>query len=76
MNQELSRHTHGGWAVTMEKVLCWVAMAVSGLMLILFILDVAIKFPFGQTSVVVDILGVIACGVVGYLSWDAMKDLK
>jgi uncharacterized membrane protein len=60
----------------MEKVLCWVAMAVSGLMLILFILDVAIKFPFGQTSVVVDILGVIACGVVGYLSWDAMKDLK
>ncbi len=76
-NQDLSRHSHGGWAVKMEKWLCWGAMAVSGLMLVLFILDITpLKFPFGRTNIFIDLLGVIACGVVGYLGWDALKDLK
>ena len=61
----------------MEKWLCWAAMAVSGLMLMLFVLDLTpLKFPFGQTAPFIDILGIIACGVVGYLGWDAFKDLK
>lgn len=75
-NQELIRHSHGGWAVTMEKVLCWIAMGVSGLMLILFLVDLIVGFPFGRTSAAVDVLGVLACGIVGYLSWDAFRDLK
>lgn len=61
----------------MEKWLCWVAMGIAGVLLVLFILDVVTKsIPFGGLSTVVDILGAIACALVGYLSWDAYSDLR
>jgi hypothetical protein len=60
----------------MEKWLCWIALTVSGLMLVLFVLDITLKIPFARTNVAIDVLGVLACAIVGYLSWDAMRDLK
>jgi hypothetical protein len=61
----------------MEKWLCWIAMAVSGGMLVLFATDLSpLQFPFQRTSAAIDVLGIIACGVVGYLSWDALRDLR
>ena len=61
----------------MEKWLCWGAMGVSGLLLILFVLDLVTKsIPFGGLSTMVDILGTVACGLVGYLGWDASRDLR
>ena len=33
-------------------------------------------FPFSQVSMVVDILGLLTCGLVGYLAWDAYRDLR
>src|SRR4051812_29191642 len=60
----------------MEKWLCIGSMGVAGLLILLFVLDVAMSFPFGGTSVVVDIFGILASGIVLYLGWDAFKDLR
>ncbi len=67
------------WAVkglSMEKWLCWASMGVSGLLLLLFLIDIPLKFPFGGLSILVNILGIISCAIVLYLSWDAFKDLR
>jgi hypothetical protein len=67
------------WAVkglSMEKWLCWASMGVSGLLLLLFLLDLFLSFPFGGLSKVVDVLGILCCGMVLYLAWDAFKDLR
>jgi hypothetical protein len=60
----------------MEKWMCWGSLGVSGVLLLLFLLDVILGMPFGGLSTVVDILGLIACGLVAYLSWDALQDLR
>jgi hypothetical protein len=60
----------------MEKWLCWGSLGAAGLLLLLFLLDMIIGAPFGGISIFVDILCIIASGVVGYLAWDASRDLK
>ena len=60
----------------MEKWLCWGSMGVAGLLLLLFLLDMVVKFPFGGVNVVVDIFGMLASGVVLYLAYDAFRDLR
>jgi len=51
-------------------------MGVAGLLLLLFLLDLFLSFPFGRISVAVDIVGILASGLVLYLGWDAMRDLR
>jgi hypothetical protein len=61
----------------MEKGLCYGALGVAALMLLLFLLDIVAGFPFGGTPfVVVDVFGIIASGIVGYLAYNAIRDLK
>ena len=62
----------------MEKWLCWSSLGVSGILLILFVLDLipGINFPFGGIDWMVDILGILACALVGYLAWESFKDLR
>jgi hypothetical protein len=62
--------------LSMEKWMCWSALGASGLVLVLFILDLAMGIPFGRLSPAVDIFAIIACGLVGYVSWDALQDLR
>ncbi|MGL4553652.1 MAG: hypothetical protein ACRC33_21020 [Gemmataceae bacterium] len=60
----------------MEKWLCFGSMGVAGLLVLLFLLDIATGIPFGRASVVVDVVGLLASGVVLYLGFDALKDLR
>jgi hypothetical protein len=62
--------------LSMEKWLCWGSMGVAGLLLLLFLLDLVLSFPFGGISKVVDVLIVLSCGVVLYLAYDAFRDLR
>src|SRR5438309_1534456 len=62
--------------LAMEKWLCWSSMGVAGLMLLLFLLDLLVNVPFGGISATVDIFSILASGVVLYLAWDAMRDLR
>jgi hypothetical protein len=61
----------------MEKYMCYSALGVAGLMALLFLLDLIVGFPFGGSPfMTVDILGLIASGVVGYLGFNALRDLR
>ena len=61
----------------MEKGLCYGALGIAALMLLLFALDMVAKVPFGGGKfVTVDVFGIIASGIVGYLALSASKDLK
>ena len=60
----------------MEKWLCWGSMGVAGLLLLLFLLDLLVGFPFGGVSPLVNIFSLIASAIVLYLAWDAARDLQ
>ena len=60
----------------MEKWLCWASMGVAGLLLLLFLLDLFVHIPFGGVSLSVDVISILACGVVLYLAYDAFRDLR
>ncbi|HYH64455.1 MAG TPA: hypothetical protein VD866_07130 [Urbifossiella sp.] len=61
----------------MEKGLCYGALGVAALMLVVFLLDLVAGFPFGGSPfMVLDILGIISAGIIGYLAFNASKDLK
>ena len=61
----------------MEKWMCYAALGTAAVMLLVFLLDLIVEFPFGGTAFVyVDIFGIIASVVVGYLGYSALRDLK
>lgn len=60
----------------MDKWLCWGSIGVSGLLLLLFLLDLFLSMPFGGISKVVDIFGILASGIVLFLAIDAFRDLR
>lgn len=60
----------------MDKWLCWASLGVAGLLLLLFLLDLIVAIPFGRVSLVVDIFGLLASGLVLYLAWDASRELR
>lgn len=62
--------------LSMEKYLCWAAMGVSGLLLLLFVLDIFTGIPFGKLNLIVDILGAASCAIVLFLGFDAFRDYR
>lgn len=60
----------------MEKWMCWSGLGISGVVFLVFLLDIFTSMPFGRLSPTVDVLAMIACGLVGYVSWDALRDLR
>lgn len=65
-----------GWVSKMEKWLCWASLGVAGFLLLLFVLDLFLKIPFGRLNLMVDVFIVLASGLVLYLAYDALKDLQ
>jgi hypothetical protein len=62
--------------LSMEKWFCWGAMGVAGLLLLLFVLDLAVKIPFGGIWKAVDVIFILASVLVIYLAYDAYRDIK
>jgi hypothetical protein len=62
--------------LSMEKWLCWASMGVAGLLLLLFLLDMFLSVPFGGLNKTVDGISVVASGLVLFLAWDAMRDIR
>ena len=60
----------------MEKWLCWGSLGISGLMLLLFLLDMALDIPFGGIGWFINTIGIVACGLVAYLAWETFRDLR
>ena len=61
----------------MNKALCYGALAIGALMMLLFLLDMVAGSPFGGKDFITgDILGFLASIIVVYLGWNALRDLK
>jgi hypothetical protein len=61
----------------MEKYMCYGALGVAGLFFLLFLIDLIIGMPFGGGPFIVgDIFGIIVSLLVGYLGFNASRDLK
>ena len=60
----------------MEKRLCFVGMAVAGVLFIIFLLDMFTGIPFGLrgVSTPLEVIILICCALLGYLSWDAFRE--
>jgi len=67
---------------SMEKWMCWVSLGIAGLLLFLFLLDFILYMvgssfmPFGGVSSFVDIVGCLASGLLLYLAWDAVREIR
>jgi hypothetical protein len=62
----------------MEKKLCIASMCVAGLLLLLFVLDMAAGVPFGGLKspfLMIDIVGALSGAILLYLSWNALRDV-
>jgi hypothetical protein len=58
----------------MPKALTISGMAVAGLLLLMFGLDLALQFPFGRASKAMDIAFLICAIVLGYMSWSTFRE--
>jgi hypothetical protein len=61
----------------MEKALCYGALGIGALMLVVFLLDLVANIPFGGDAFKTgDIFGLFASAIVVYLAYNASRDLK
>lgn len=58
----------------MPKVLCLAGMVIAILILVLFLLDLAVKFPFNRINTVMDITFVLCAVALGYVSWSTLRE--
>ncbi|MCU0960034.1 MAG: hypothetical protein MUF48_07995 [Pirellulaceae bacterium] len=58
----------------MPKVLCMSGMVIAILILVLFLLDLAVAFPFRRINAVMDITFVLCALALGYLSWSTLRE--
>ena len=59
----------------MPKALCMTGMVIAILILVLFLLDLAVAFPFKRVSPMMDILFVLCAVGLGFISWSTLKEL-
>ncbi len=62
----------------MDKKLCIFGLSVGGLMLLLFVLDLFIGIPFGGAGpfTYIDIIGIIASGMLLYMAYHAYREVR
>jgi hypothetical protein len=58
----------------MAKALCIVGMVIAVLLFALFLVDMVIGWPFGQASILMDVVFVICAAGLGYMSWATYKE--
>ncbi len=74
----MSRSLHLSSQVSspMSKALTIAGMVVAGLVGLLFAVDWAVQIPFNLADWRMNLGALIAAGVLGYLSWDALRDVR
>ena len=59
----------------MPRALTISGMVIAGLLVLMFGMDLVIGFPFGKASMAMDVAILICAGALGYMSWDAYREL-
>lgn len=60
----------------MSKAMTILGMAVAGLVGLVFVLDLAVGIPFDRANLTMDIGALLAAAILGYLSWDALREVR
>jgi hypothetical protein len=66
----------------MDRWLCWGALGVSGLFLLLFLFDLIFSMtglpfqPFGGMDTTLDVLGMLCSGLLVWLAWGALRETR
>ncbi|MFO0790494.1 MAG: hypothetical protein U0805_13650 [Pirellulales bacterium] len=60
----------------MAKAMSVAGMVVGGLIALLFVLDLALKIPFGRQAALADVGMAICGGVLAYLGWNAFSESR
>jgi uncharacterized membrane protein len=58
----------------MPKALCLTGMVIAIVVLLLFLLDLIIKFPFQRANVLMDIVFALCAGILGFISWTTFRE--
>ena len=58
----------------MPKALCILGTVVAVLLLLVFGVDLALGFPFGGVSWLMDVGFIVCSAVLGYLSWMTFRE--
>jgi hypothetical protein len=56
-----------------EKVLCIVSLVIAGLLTLVFLLDLALGIPFGRSSVMLDVMFLVAGA---FVIWQGIATYK
>jgi hypothetical protein len=60
----------------MSKALTIAGMVVAGLVGLVFAVDLAVGIPFDGARPMMDVGALISALVLGYLAWDALRDVR
>ena len=67
----------------MEKWMCFGSIGVAAIMLLVFLVDLFVGMPFSNGTTfddspffIVNLVGVVASGILGYLGWNALRDVR
>lgn len=60
----------------MSKALCIISLAISAILLLVFLLDLMIGVPFGRANMAMDLGFVISCAGLGTLGFFVFRRLK
>ncbi len=58
----------------MPKALCITGLAVSAILFLIFLCDLAIAAPFKRANLIMDIAFVLCSAGLGFLSWTTWKE--
>ena len=58
----------------MAKAMSIAGMVAAGLLLAMFAADLVLGIPFGGQQMLTDIGFVVSAAILGYLSWNALRD--
>ena len=59
----------------MPKAMTIAGLVVAGLLALTFVADLALGVPFGRAQIMMDVGALVGAGLLGYLSWDAMREI-
>ena len=58
----------------MPKALCLTGMVIAIVVLLLFLLDLIVKFPFQRANVLMDIVFALCAALLGFISWTTFRE--
>ena len=59
----------------MTKNMIFGSVAAAGLVMLISILDLTLKFPFGGYSMTTDILFLLGAAIVLYMGWETYREI-